>query len=315
MGTLKAIERILLIIVFMTVFTGCDKEPEILDLMLDGKFIYDPSLDNPQDYLLSYSNPTPTPEEASRPVFIAVHGYSASTFEWEEFRTWSAGSPDYAISLVLMGGHGRTYEDFKNATWRDWQKSIVEEYDRLVAAGYTNLNFLASSTSCTLIIDLLNASYFSDKVVPRHILFIDPIIIPSSKILSLVPVIGPILGYIEGGNTPEEDQYWYHYRPQETLNQLNKLLTTVRKQLEDGIELPPNCKLKVYKSINDPTADPVSAVLIYKGLKTNTNGPIEIEMVNSDLHVFTRLSLRPNLKVMDHENQENSFNDFLSRVL
>ena len=116
--------------------------------------------------------------------------------------------------MVLLGGHGRTYEEFKKATWRDWQESIKAEYERLLESGYTNINFVASSTGCPLVIELLHSSYFNDKIVgPRNILFIDPIIIPSDKMLSMAPLIGPVLGYVEADNTSEEDKYWYHYRP------------------------------------------------------------------------------------------------------
>ena len=305
------LSRLLFIVVWVL---ACSSEVEISEDMLDSTFIYDPSVNNPQDYLLSYSNPNPTASEASTPVFIAIHGYSASTFEWEEFRSWSAGTPDYFISMVLLGGHGTTYEDFKSATWKDWQKSIKDEYEALVDAGYTNINFLGSSTSCTLIIDLLNEGYFEGSVIPRNILFIDPIVIPSSKILSLVPVLGPILGYIEADNTAEEDRYWYHYRPQETLQELNAVITRVRKQLEKGITLPPNCSMKVYKSIKDPTADPVSAVLIYKGIRTSSKSPIEVEMIESKLHVYTRLDLRTGLSSKDLQNQQATFTDLSLKV-
>ncbi|MFD2201390.1 alpha/beta hydrolase [Shivajiella indica] len=315
MEHIQKIGRILILIVSISITLGCNDSPDITDGMLDGKIIYDPSLDNPEDYLLSLSNPNPTAEEKSRPVFIVMHGYSASTFEWEEFRTWSENIPEYAISMVLLGGHGRTYEDFKRATWKDWQISIKEEYDRLVTLGYTNINFIGSSTSCTLIVDMLHSGYFLGKIIPRNIFFVDPIVIPSSKILSLAPLVGPILGYIEADNTVEEDKYWYHFRPQETLQELNKLLTTVRKQLEDGINLPPNCSLKVYKSIKDPTADPVSSVLLFKGIKNSEGGDIEIEMVDSNLHVFTRLNLRNEISTKDRENQLAAFNDFASKVL
>jgi carboxylesterase len=314
MESAKAIKGFL-VSLLMVIVSACDTTPDITDQMLDSKFIYDPSINNPVDYLVSYSNPTPTVAEAAQPVFIAVHGYSASTFEWEEFRTWSRNTNQpYLVSMVLMGGHGRTYEEFKESTWKDWQASIIEEYDRLVAAGYTNIHFLASSTSCTLILDLIHGNYFTGKVIPRNILLVDPIIIPSSKILSLSPALGPILGYVEADNTSEEDRYWYHYRPQETLQQLNKILLRVRKQLEDGFALPAGSNLKIYKSIKDPTADPVSAVLIYKGLKTSTGGKIEVQMVESGLHVFTRLNLRNNVTIVDIDTQYRTFNEFATRV-
>ncbi|RZS97702.1 hypothetical protein [Cecembia calidifontis] len=161
---------------------------------------------------------------------------------------------------------------------------------------------------------MIHSNYFSGKVIPRNIFLVDPIIIPSSKTLSLAPLVGPIIGYIESDNTLEEDKYWYRFRPQETLQELNKLLTRVRKQLENGIQLPSNCSLKVYKSIKDPTADPVSAVLIYKGLKTSTGAPITVQMIDSDLHVFTRLNLRQSVSQKDRANQISAFEDFVARV-
>jgi carboxylesterase len=305
-----------LIILFLgLMLVDCTQDPDITDTMLDSKFVYDPSLDSPEDFLLSLAKPNPTPEEAERPVFIVIHGYSASTFEWEEFRSWSGQTQDYFISSVLMGGHGRTYEDFKKATWRDWQASIIEEYNRLVAAGYKNLNFIGSSTSGALLLNMVGSGFFgSSNVVPRQILLVDPIVIPADKTLSLAPAIGPILGYIEADNTAEEDRYWYHFRPQETLNELNKVLIHVRKQLQSGIQLPANCALKVYKSVKDPSADPVSAVLIFKGVKMFNGGNIDVQMIDSHYHVFTRLALRDNVTAADIQRQADAFNDFKNRV-
>ncbi|MCX5810915.1 MAG: hypothetical protein NTX36_16360, partial [Proteobacteria bacterium] len=65
--------------------------------------------------------------------------------------------------------------------------------------------------------------------------------------------------------TAEEGRY-YHFRPQETLKQLLNLIEKSRKALQEGYNLPAGIRMKVYKSIKDPTADAVSAVLIYKGL-------------------------------------------------
>jgi len=87
----------------------------------------------------------------------------------------------------------------------------------------------------------------------------------------------------------------------------------VRKDLEKGITLPQGSSMKVYKSKKDPTADPVSAVLIYKGVKTFSGQNIEIEMVESELHVYTRLNLR-SYSPKDKTNQEETFNDILKRV-
>ena len=124
-----------------------------------------------------------------------------------------------------------------------------------------------------------------------------------------------MLGYLETEQSEAEDKVYYRFRPQETLQELQKLITIVRHELEEGIVLPPNSSLKVYKSKKDPTADPISAALIYRGLTTFEGQPIALEMVDSDLHVYTRLELRDHVSSQDLQNQQETFNDIIDRVL
>lgn len=294
---------------------SCAQEPDITEDMLDGNTIFDPSLYEPEKYLISHAVPAPTPEQALRPVIIACHGYTATTFEWDEFRSWIGDRNDVFISQVLLGGHGRNYVDFKNSGWKDWQQAITDEYSRLEEAGYKNISFVGSSTSCALFLELLASGYFEGRTTPRNFLLIDPIVIPSNKSLSLIGLLGPMLGYIETIQSKEEDRVYYRFRPQETLQELQKIINIVRKELEDGIVLPRGTSLKVYKSKKDPSADPVSAALIYKGLTTFTGQPVDLELVDSDFHVYTRLDLRDQYSSQDVQNQQETFNDILNRVL
>ena len=130
----------------------------------------------------------------------------------------------------------------------------------------------------------------------------------------MVGIVGPMLGYTESTDAAGEEKVYYHFRPQETLQQLQAVLNVVRKELEDGFQLPAKLYLKVYKSKKDPTADPVSAVLIYKGIKTSTQQPIDLELINVELHVFTRLSLVPNVTATDRQNQTYAFTDITTRI-
>ncbi len=294
---------------------SCSKEPAITDDMLDSGKLFDPSLYKPEQYLISKAIPNPTPEQAARPVIIACHGYSATTFEWDEFRTYLAGRSDVYLSQVLLGGHGRSYADFKQATWRDWQAAITTEYEALVKAGYTNVSLLMSSTSGPLLLELIASNYFSGRTAPRNLLLVDPIIVPSAKSLSLVGVLGPVLGYIDTDQPAVEDRVYYHFRPQETLQQLETLLNIVRKDLEKGIMLPTGTLLKVYKSKQDPVADPVSAVLIYEGVKNAAGQATDVQLINSKLHVYTRLRLRSDVTMADQQNQTATFADIVNRAL
>ncbi len=298
-----------LFILFSVSLTSCSKTPDINNAtMLDGDQIFDPSLYNPEKYLVSAGIANPNAAQLNTPVVIAGHGYSATTFEWDEFRTYCDLKADILVSQVLLGGHGRTYEEFKKSTWQDWQTPILTEYNALRAKGYTNINFAGSSTSCPLVIDLIRKGEIGANGM-RHIFMVDPIVIPSDKLLSIIGLVGPMLGYMETTNTPAEEGHWYHFRPQETLKQLLNLTVKTRKDLQEGYSLPPGIRVKVYKSIKDPTADAVSAVLIYKGLKNSDGSKIDIEMIDSEFHVFTRLAGRDNITQHDRDNQTHAFDD------
>lgn len=295
--------------------SACGKNPKIDDTMLDGGKFPDPSLSHPEKYLVSVAKPTPTPADATKPVIIAVHGYGATTFEWDEFRAWAGNRTDFSISQVLLGGHGVDYDNFKSSTWKTWRQPIVNEYSKLEQEGYTNISLAGSSTGSTLILELIAEGYFNNHVKPKHIFLVDPIIIPSNKTLSLVAVLGPVIGYTTVDNTSGEAMYYFHYRPHETLDQLNDVINTVRKQLQDGITLPAGCTLKVFKADKDDTSDPVSAVLIYKGTKTSTGANTDAQLVHSNLHVFTRLDARKDTPTaQDVKNQTDAFADIANTI-
>jgi carboxylesterase len=310
------VKNFICLIIIAALGLACSKEPTIPKDILGGGTLFDASIYKPDLYLVSRAIPTPTPEQARRPVIIACHGYTASTLEWDEFRTWSQGRTDFYLSQVLLGGHGRTYEDFKNSTWHDWQASIIDEYEKLTKAGFQNITLLGSSTSGPLLLYLVASRYFTGRTVPRNILLVDPIVIPANKTLSLVDVLGPMLGYTETEQSADEDKAFYRFRPQETLRELQSLLTLVRKDLERGVTLPATCVLKVYKAKKDDSADPVSAVLIYNGTNTADGKRIDLELIDSDLHVYTRLQGRqPGATAKDKANQIATFTDIVSRVL
>ena len=304
-----------ILFILTAAFISCEKMPDITPDMLDGELLFDPSIYDPQTYLVSEAITTPTIAQQNTPVIILAHGYSATTFEWDEFRTWNNGDNSILISQVLLGGHGRTYQDFREATWKDWRQGILDEYNALINKGYTNINFAGSSTGGALLLQLIGEGYFNNRIKPKNMFLIDPIVVPSNKILSIVDIAGPMLGYIESGNSPEEEGKWYHYRPYETLKELQNVINVVRKYLEGGIHLPEGTYLKLFKSKIDATADPVSAVMIYNGLKTNTDKSIDIEMINSDLHVFTRLDLRDKVSQQDLDNQQKAFQEMKDKLL
>lgn len=297
-------------LIFTFFIMGCNPTPEIDNaVMLDGNQIFDLTLTQPQKYLVSAYLPNPTSQEKNTPVIIAAHGYTATTFEWDELRAYADSSHTFYVSQVLLGGHGRTYEEFKASTWKDWQSSIIDEYIKLSSKGFKNIYLAGSSTGAPLILQLIKSGFFAGYTLPKGIFLIDPIVVSSNKTLTMVGLLGPVLGYTSVELADGEKGKWYVYRPQETLKQLMSLIDLTRRDLENGITLPANTYMKVYKSAVDDTADPVSAVMIYKGMRTSGGGMIDVEMLNSNLHVFTRLKGRDGVINADYTRQHKTFNE------
>lgn len=299
----------------------CDAVCE--ETWMDGALINDTALtDTAHPYLVSRRQDTLSDSaKAVTPVIIAAHGFTASTFEWLELRNYAGdtlgGAPGTLVSLVTLGGHGLDLEDFRKSTWREWGAPILEEYEALVELGYRRISIAGSSTGCPLILEHIAAGRF-DRQPPVDILLIDPIVSPSAKILSLISVFGPILGNSPGGGNELEKAHWYTNRPAEALDELYTLVNRIKNRLEDGITLPKGTEAKVWKAEKDGSADPIGALLLYKGLKTYSGGRIEVEMVKTSRHVFTRLAGRvvpPATLPQDaYDLQKETFDEMLERA-
>jgi carboxylesterase len=160
----------------------------------------------------------------------------------------------------------------------------------------------------------VKSNFFDNYSTPKGIFLVDPIIVSSNKTLTLVGLLGPVLGYTSVDLSAGEQGKWYVYRPQETLKQLMTLINLTRIDLEKGITLPAGTYMKEYKSQTDDVADPVSALLIYKGMKTSSGGNIDVQLVDSKIHVFTRLDGRDGVTAHDRMLQHNTFKEMEAKM-
>ena len=305
-----SMKNIFCVVLLLGLFISCKKEEKLpaIDnaVDLDGTLINDSSLVFPERFLLSSVIPSPTAADLSKPVLIAVHGFTATTFEWIEMRDYAKKEGTFLTSLVLLGGHGRDYADFKSATWATWKQPIIDEYTKLRALGYTNINFVASSTGCPLVLEAIYSAKLEMDVL-NDVFFIDPILVPANKTLSIIKVVGPLLKFSATTMEAGENGFWYKYRPYEALDQLNTLVKKVRKIVEHGVVLPGKVHLTVYKSNQDGAADPISASILYKGVKHNDGSEIDVSVEKSNLHVFTRLKGRNTITDADVQLQQKVF--------
>jgi carboxylesterase len=283
----------------------CDAECEAE--WLDGANIRDTA------DLVSARIPAPSPADLAKPVLIAAHGFTASTYEWEEFHRFAEADSQVLVSRVLLGGHGTDIDDFQGSTWQDWGRPVLDEYLALTRMGYTRVSLAGSSTGCPLILHHSRAGAF-DSVPPKHMFLIDPIVLPGDKMLSMIGLFGPIVGNSPSSGTDEEKPHWYTNRPAEVLEQLYELVNRVKNYLEDGFRLPAGTRAMVYKAKQDGAADPVGALLLYKGLRHSDGSRIGVEMVDSKKHVFTRLQGRSSWTAADSALQIRVFGEMAAKL-
>jgi carboxylesterase len=297
------------------ILSGCNIVPvKYDDTMLDGPAINDTSLADPTFRVSSH--PDRATFDRTRPVIICVHGYGACTYEWEEFRDYVTNNdiPVYT-SLVLLGGHGRDIEDLIATTWKDWEKPVMDEYDSLVKMGFTNISFAASSAGGAILVEYLSRNAFSSKPIkPKNVFFIDAMVISSNKLMTAINVLGPVLGNSPMEmNNPLAKAHWYTNRPASTLRQLQDLCELCRQKLEKGFRLPEGTYAKIYKSEHDDSVDPISALMMYKGMFKSDGNRLDVQMVQSDLHVFTRLHARGYVSHADSVLQQATFKDIVDK--
>jgi carboxylesterase len=281
---------------------------------MDSPETRDQSLIDPT-YRVSMRTPSPAGRNLDVPVFIAAHGFTGSTYEWEELREYAESRGTALVSLVLLGGHGTSIEDFKGSGWRDWQKPIIDEYDALCSQGYRNISFIGSSTGATLILEAVMSGRLATDGRLKHLVFIDPFIIPTARSLYLVRLVSLFVGNIPyKGASAEEKRHFYTNRPASTLIQLESLIRGIQKRLRKGYTLPPGVSLTVYKARVDDSADPESAVILGRHVKGAAGEQPRIHMVDSSTHVFTRLKGRASVTQADKDLQVRTFDEILAAV-
>ena len=250
--------------------------------------------------------------DKTNPIVLAVHGYSATPFEWIEFyEKLQTSTPQIPCSLVTLGGHGDSYDAFEASTWQDWAQPIIDEYNALIGQGYTNIHIIGSSTGGTLLLYLLHNNLISEKI--RSITLIDTIIYSKIKSLYLVPYVRPFIKQTR--IQPEHNDskhHWYYTRPTRSLMELLDLLKTIQTY---PILKIPNIPLLAFQAQHDPVVDSKSLEYL-KSVIPNT--PLtEFIYVASKLHVFTRLRGKDpaNITPNDINTQAKTFQKIYQLIL
>ena len=74
--------NLLFLFAITSLFYSCS-DPVITDDLLDGNVIFDPSLYNPEQFLVSAKYPTPTQADLNKHIILFILCFSATNFEWQ----------------------------------------------------------------------------------------------------------------------------------------------------------------------------------------------------------------------------------------
>ena len=312
---MRKLELVFISIILIIFLSGC-ATAKFESTWMDHPDVRDPSLNDP-NYLVSTRIMPEEELDYTKPVIICAHGFSASTYAWWEFRDYAEATNNVLVSLVLLGGHGSSIEEFKETTWEDWGKPIMNEYNSLVELGYKNISIAGSSTGATLIMESLASGDFANMQAPNQLYFIDPFIVPTSTKLKNIKFFSNFIKYSEDeSRTLEEKKHWYTNRPVESLFELKEISDLVRTILDtDGIILPAGTQLTTYKVKEDIKASAEGVIYIEKGIRDSQGNKTTINMMDSDKHVFTRGNARDEWDEADKELQIKIFNEIINGVL
>ena len=269
---------------------------------MDDVDTQDPSLDNPEAFLLSARVPEPTEIQKQAPVVIAAHGFQASTYEWVEFQRY-AEARGVLFSNVLLGGHGRNTEVWTRSTWREWAEPVVSEYERLSEAGYENISVFCSSTGCTLTLTSL-AEGALDNVTPmKNLVMVAPFLVPQNDLLYQARFVGPFIWNLPSAQTEREEEMFYHNRPYVVFVELVDAIVAADNALAAGaVPFPPAAKAFIFRADEETTVAPVSADKIIEGLPAA--GGVQLIEYESKHHIFTRRDGRKSEDELTAEDRE-----------
>lgn len=274
-------------------------------------------MDSPETADVSLSDPTYLVSnnhisDKNKPVFIAIHGYSASTAPWLSFKEYVKQHSDAEVSMVLLGAHGRNIYAFRDSTWQEWREPILQEITALKQLGHTNINIIAASAACPLVLTLIYEKLLIEGDI-NNIIFIDPFIISANPMFKHVGKWWANLVQNQSGyqkNTTLERQHWYNNNPMGAIKELKKLNDYTRLILDQTLQLPKDFDLYIFQSNGDPVSDPKGASYLLSQLKPFQ----ELNIIDSKHHVFTREFGRSQWNQSDADSQEWAFKRFIDIV-
>ena len=226
---------------------------------MDSSLTIDSALIDPAA-LLSQRIQSPTDAQKNQPVCVLVHGFSASSYEFNAYKVHANSiNSSLLYSTIVLGGHGRNYQAFKDARYEDWLLPIVTELEALTALGYRNISIFAVSAGATGTLHLA----LTQQLPPvKQLILMDPYIIPVNPIIYLLPVLKLFISNsVSGAISDTELKNWYINRPSKALNELRRLMRQVQSDLKQN-QSAIDTTVHVFTSAKDSISNTIGADLI-----------------------------------------------------
>ena len=220
------------------------------------------------------------PERPKGLAVVLVHGFSASPAEMRPFGERLA-SEAYPVVGVRLAGHGTSPLAMERTTWEDWLESARRGFsiaallaDRVAVVGFSAGGCLALCLAAEEPAGLAGVAAVAAPVRVRD---------RGMRLVPLVHGANVLMGTLGGKGMlrfhrtePEHPDINYRHVPLEGLYQLGQLIGATQERLERV-----RCPVLLVQGSEDPTVDPESAEILYKGLPGKDKALV---LIPSDRH-------------------------------
>ncbi len=210
----------------------------------------------------------------NKKAVLLLHGFTATPWETKELASFLAGN-GFSVYAPLLKGHGVNPAVLKNVSLEDWYGSAVYGYELL--SNLADEIYVVGASMGGLLGVLVAGSHPVEGLVTIN----TPVLVKDKRIY-FASLLQYFIDYSSNpGVAGNEELYYYKERPVSAVAQLNQLINTAKRYIYNV-----NFPILVVQSKYDPLVDPISAVIILQGVKSQNK---QVLMLEDSAHTLPRL--------------------------
>ncbi len=212
------------------------------------------------------------PPKAETAVLL-VHGFTATPWEMLPLADFLADTGIASLGIRLPG-HGTTPEDLAGRRWEEWAQSLNDGFE-ILSSDFQTIYGMGMSTGCLLLLEASRRCEFAGMVL------FSPYLRVLHRLAAYAGWLRWILPYHVKYTEEEHQSRYYNRRPVAGVNQINRLIKSVRQQLSNV-----TCPVMAFNGEGDETVDINSS----NELMANLGSKVKVhEIFGPDVpHVLTR---------------------------